>query len=140
MLNLGDLLLYPFGVQKIRIDGSQTIPRAFERGQRELLGNHADIEVNQATARDIDADFDDREPQEKVLCGNPGQAGDPAVAEDSGDVHVVVQFVLKFGIAGPIQEDLEFARIVEGEGVDALGEEPHGQAVNLEDIVDGGAV
>lgn len=122
---------------KIRFGGGQAVPRRLERGERKLLGDDADIEVNQAGAGDVDADFDNGEPEEQILGGDAGELVDLAVLQGAGDVHVVVQFVLELGVAGAIQMHLELSRIIEGEVLNPFRQQPHREAVEPQDFVDG---
>lgn len=56
-------------------------------------------------ARDIDANPFDGEPEEEFLSGDAVQAVDAAVTERSGDVGIVVNLVLEFGVAGLFHRD-----------------------------------
>lgn len=113
------------------------IRRRLEQRQRELLGDHPDVEVDEAGAGDVDPDPLDGEPQEQLLRGDPGEGADLAVAQRPGDVPVVVQLALELGVAGPIQVHLELPVGVDPEARHPLGEQPHREAVGLEDLVDG---
>lgn len=57
---------------------SGAIGRGFEEGERELLVDNADIEVNKTGAGDVDADAFDGEPEEELLSRNTGQISDLA--------------------------------------------------------------
>lgn len=128
----------PAAVDVSLVGGSRdlTFGRGFEKRERELLINDADIKVNDAGAGDIDPNTLDREPEEEFLGRNTRQGSDPAVAESPRDVPVVMQFALEFGIAFLIQVDLELAALVDFELRDALGQQAHGKPVGPEHVVD----
>ena len=112
----------------------------FEEREREALGGGADVEVDEAGGREVDADAHDLEPEEEILGLEAGEGVDHAAAEVAGDVALVMQLVLELGVAGLVEVDPEGAVLGEGEVADALGEEAHGQAVVGEDLVDGGGI
>lgn len=121
--------------------GGGAIGRGLEEGEGELLVGDADVEVDDAGAGDVDADALDREPQEELLGGHPGQLADLAEPEGAGDVEVVVDLVLEPRVAGLRQADPELpGGRVDGVVGDALGEEADGEAVAPEVVVDRVAV
>lgn len=115
------------------------IRRRLKEGQRELLVDDADVEMNHTRGGQIETDALDRKPKKELLRRNPGQFSDLAVAEYAGDVEIIVNFVLELGIARLVEEDLEPAGGgVDGEIGDVLGEEAYGEAVKVEMVVNGG--
>lgn len=107
----------------------KALGRSLEEGQRELLVDDADVEVDEAGAGDVDADLVDGEPEEELLGGDAGEGGDLAVADGAGDGGVVADLRLELGGAGAVEVELELAGIVDGEVLDALREEADGESV-----------
>lgn len=112
-----------------------------EEGQRELLGDDTNVEVNQAGARNVYANGLDGQPEKELLGSNTGEIGKHGVVEPAGNVALVSNGSLELGVArgGIEQVKLEEA----GDGVDgeignALGKEAHGKAVGLQDVIEGG--
>lgn len=67
------------------------IRRRFEQGQRELLINDADVEVNQAGAGYIHPNRLHLEPEKQLLRQNPRQGSDLTVAQSPRNVPLVMQ-------------------------------------------------
>lgn len=113
----------------------KALGRSLEEGQRELLVDDADVEVDEAGAGDVDADLVDGEPEEELLGGDAGEGGDLAVADGTGYGGVVADLRLELRSAGAVELDLELAGFVDGEVLDALGQETDGEAVGSEHVV-----
>ena len=105
-----------------------------------MLGNSANVEVNQAGTGDVDADADDGEPEEQILCLHAGEGVDLAATERTRDVLVVMQLALELGVAGLVEVHPEAPIGAHFEVLHALREEAHGQGVVAEGLVDGGRV
>lgn len=112
-----------------------------EEGQRELLGDDANVEVNQAGAGNVDPNRLDRKPEKELLGSNTGEIGNHGVSEPARDVALVSNGSLELGIAGGSIEQVKLEEAgdgVDGEFGNALGEKAHGEAVGLEDVIEGG--
>jgi len=81
--------------------------RRVEDGEREVLLDDADVEVDDAGGRDVDLDVVDGEPHEEVLRGDARDGGDLAGADDPGHGGVVAEADLEARGAGSLQLGLE---------------------------------
>lgn len=91
-----------------------------------------------AVARDLDY----VNPEEEDLHLNPAQVGDPVFGDRAGDGALVLEIVAADGeAAAAVERHREFAGgRVELVARDALGQKAGGEAVGLENFVDGGGI
>lgn len=112
--------------------------RRVEDGEREVLEDDADVEVDDAGGGDVDVDAADGEPHEEVLGVDAGDARDPALADHPGDRDVVAQADLGARRARCLQHRLEPpAAGVVLERRDPGGEQPPRELVPREHRVHG---
>ena len=107
-----------------------------ELGGRQGLGEEADLELDLAFGG-LGDDAGDGDPDEELLGLDAGDVSDLAVGYLAGDPLLVVDEVGEVDVAGGGELNDEVAVGGEGVGLDGVGEEPAGEAVLREEVVDG---
>lgn len=106
-----------------------------ELADSELLGNPADLEVNEIGGREIDLDGVDVKPEEKSADLDALEVLDAAVLDDAADPGLVVDLVFELHVAGALQLHHEAAVLSELEGLHRVRQEPRRQAVLRQQLV-----